>query len=323
MADPSQANAKLSSQPGWAELCRAADDLHAAELLLQDPLAPARTAVPHLQEFWRSMHEAGRAATLGAPSADDPGAWLAGEITGVDARTREQLANHWRALSAAQLDVKQLESHARLARQLLQTLEPILGGGPLRTRRRRVLWTSVGLLMLFTPVLTYVALTAEIEGEGPWRASYFSDRKLEGSPINQRELSVDHDWGKDAPHEAVPPDKFSIRWDTCLRIDDDQTAPVIFQLNANDGARVFVDGESLIDGWERDSGTRRRGMGTGELTLTPGLHHLRVEYFESMGSASIKLAVSFDDSAPAPLSHDRLVYPGDEFDEEDPCAAVR
>ncbi|KIG13138.1 putative glucosesorbosone dehydrogenase [Enhygromyxa salina] len=309
------------AQPGWDELCRAADDLHAAELLLEDPLAPARTAVPHLQGFWEAMLAAGRAAQIGAPNAADPGEWLGGEIAGLDARTREQLAAHWRGLSA-QAPVAQLERHARAARQLLQTLEPVIGGGPLRTRKRRILWTCVGLLMLFTPLAIYVALTAEIEGEGPWRASYFADRKLEGSPIHQRELSVDHDWGKDAPHEAVPPDKFSVRWDTCLRIDDEQTAPVILQINANDGARVFVNGESLIDGWERDSGTRRRGIGTGEVTLAPGLHHLRVEYYESMGSASMKLAAAFDDNAPGPLSPDRLVYPGDAFDEDDPCAAV-
>lgn len=325
MAELTQASAnKLSGRPGWLELCRAADDLHAAELLLGDPLAPARTAAPHLQDFWRAMVEAGLAAQLGAPNAADPSAWLSGEIAGLDARTREQLAKHWRALTSAELPAdQQLNAHARAARELLKAIEPLIGGGPLRTRKRRISWTSVGLLLLFTPMLTYAVLHTEIEGEGPWRASYFTDRKLEGSPIIERELSVDHNWGKDAPQEAVPPDKFSVRWDTCLRVADDQTEPVTFQINANDGARVFVDGETLIDGWERDPTTRRRGIGSGELVLAPGVHHLRVEYYESMGVASIKFAVSFDGSVPAPLPHDRLVYPGDEYDEEDPCAAVR
>jgi hypothetical protein len=325
MVDPTQAPAKLSARPGWSELCRAADDLHAAELLLGDPLAPARVAVPHLEDFWRGVLAAGQAAQLGAPTAADPSAWLSGgAIPGLDARTRELLAKYARALAAAELPTDhQLKAHARAARELLQTLEPLIGGGPLRTRKRRMLWTAVGLLVLFTPVLAYVALNTKIEGEGPWRASYFSDRKLESSPIMVREVSVDHDWGKDAPHEAVPPDKFSVRWDTCLQITDEQISPVTFQINANDGARVFVDGESLIDGWERDAATRRRGVGSGEITLTPGVHHLRVEYYESMGVASITLAASFDGSVPAALSADQLVYPGDDVDDEDPCAAVR
>jgi hypothetical protein len=178
-------------------------------------------------------------------------------------------------------------------------------------------------LILFTPVLAYVALNTKIAGEGPWRASYFSDRKLEGSPITMRELAVDHDWDKSAPHEAVPPDKFSVRWDTCLRITDEQVEPVTFQINANDGARVFVDGESVVDGWERDAATRRRGVGSGEIVLAPGVHLLRVEYYESMGAASIKFAASFDGSVPTPLPGDRLVYPGDDVDDADPCAAVR
>ena len=324
MAASTPAPTTLSARPGWSDLCRAADDLHAAELLLGDPLAPARTAAPHLQDFWQAMLAAGLAAQVGAPDAKDPGAWLSADIAGLDARRREQLAQHWRALAGDQAQSsKQLSTHARAARELLQTLEPLVGGGALRTRKRRVLWTSVALLILFTPLAAYVALNTKVEGEGPWRASYFSDRKLESSPIIQRELAVDHDWHKDAPIEAVPPDKFSVRWDSCLRIEDDQVEPVTFQINANDGARVFVDGESLIDGWERDSGTHRRGIGSGELTLEPGIHHLRVEYFESLGAASIKFAASFDGSVPAPLPPDRLVYPGDDYDEEDPCAAVR
>jgi len=57
--------------------------------------------------------------------------------------------------------------------------------------------------------------------------------------------------------------------------------------------------------------------------LEAGVHHLRVEYFESMGEANISLAASFADEVPAPLPRARLSYPGDDFDDEDPCAGVR
>jgi hypothetical protein len=313
---------KLSARPGWAQLRRAADDLHVAELLLGDPLAPSRTAVPHLRDFWRGMVEVGRAARLGKAEADTPGAWLEGELPGYGARARERLRAHLHQLEQAEPPSdKQLKAHARAARELVSRLEPVVGGTPLYRRRRRILWTCVGLVILFAPVLTYLALRTEVEGEGPWRASYFTDRKLESNAIVQREANIVHDWGKDAPLEAVPPDKFSVRWDTCLRVDEATTATL--QVNANDAARVFVDGAKVVDAWERDPVTRKRGFGSGQVELAPGVHHLRVEYFESLGTASIRLAASFGEELPGPLPSERLLYPGDELDEEDPCAAVR
>jgi hypothetical protein len=196
-----------------------------------------------------------------------------------------------------------------------------VGGVPLHTRKRRARWAALGVAIVLLPVLGYAVLHTEIDGEGPWRATYFSDRKLEDQAKVMREDDLNHDWKSDAPMEALPPDKFSIRWDTCLRVD--QANPIVFQLNANDGGRVLIDGETVIDAWEKSPETRKRGFGSAEITLEPGVHHLRIEYFESLGAASIRFAASFDGELPEPLSNDRLLYPGDDLDEDDPCAAVR
>jgi hypothetical protein len=313
-----------SEQPGWQQLRRAADELHAAELLIGDPLAPARTAVPHLREFWTELVAAGLAAgiTTGNTDAREIEAWLRScEIAGLDTRERTALLDHWRALQiAGEPKASTLRAHARAARELLERVEPIIGGVPLHARKRRARWTALGVAIVLLPVLGYAVLHTEIDGDGPWRATYFSDRKLEEQAKVMRENDINHDWAKDAPLEALPPDKFSVRWDTCLRIDE--AAPVIFQVNANDGARVLIDGETIIDAWEKSAETRKRGFGSAELTLEPGVHHLRVEYFESLGAATIKLGASFDGELPVPIPSDRLLYPGDDMDEDEPCADV-
>jgi hypothetical protein len=313
---------KLSERPGWEQLRRAADELHAAELLIGDPLASPRTAVPHLKEFWTELVAAGLAAGLGA-GGPDVETWLRGcEIAGLGSRERAALLDHWRALQNGGVpQASTMRAHARSARALLGRMEPIIGGVPLYARKRRARWTIVGVAIVLLPVLIYAALHTEIDGEGPWHATYFSDHKLENPATIVREADINHDWSKDAPHDSVPPDKFSARWDTCLRIDE--ANPVIFQVNANDGARVYVDGAVVIDAWEKSPKTRKRGFGSAELTLEPGVHHLRVEYVESLGAATIKFAASFDGELPVPLPTDRLLYPGDDFDEDDACAAVR
>jgi hypothetical protein len=317
-------SSKLSERPGWEQLRRAAEELHAAELLINDPLASPRTAVPHLQAFWTELIAAGLAAGVaGSADAREPEAWLRScELAGLDNRERAALLDHWRALQiGGEPQARTMRAHARSARALLGRMEPIIGGVPLHDRKRRARWAAVGVAIVLLPVLGYTALHTEVEGEGPWHATYFSDRKLEKQATIVREADINHDWSKDAPLEALPPDKFSVRWDTCLRIDE--ASPVILQVNANDGARVYVDGELLIDAWEKSAETRRRGFGSAELALEPGVHHVQVEYFESLGSASIKLAASFDGELPVPLPSDRLTYPGDDFDEDDVCAAVR
>lgn len=315
-------SANLEQRPGWTELREAADELHAAELLVGDPLATATTAVPHLRAFWRMIAAAGRAAGIGKRDAAEPDAWLDGELLGLDGKARQALRGHIRSLAAAQPPSKrELRAQVAAARSLLARLEPEVGGVPLYRRKRRVLWASVGTAVILTPLALYVALNTEVPGTGPWRAAYHADKALESRPVVVREDTIEHDWNDTAPLEQIAPDKFSVRWDTCLRID--QAGPVVVQVNANDGARVLIDGELVIDAWDRNPTTRRRGFGSAELELDAGIHHLRVEYFESLGDASIKLSASLDGSVPGPLAREQLLYPGDEIDEQDPCAAVR
>jgi hypothetical protein len=287
----------VETRPGWAKLREATDELHAAELLVGDPLATPATAVPHLRAFWRTIAVA--CSEAGLEAAKSP-AWVDAEQTP---------------------SKRELRGHVVEARSLLARIEPEIGGVPLYRRKRRILWTAVGVAVVLTPLLLYTALHVEVPGTGPWRASYFTDKALESRPVVVREDSIEHEWKDTAPLEKLPPDKFSARWDTCLRVDE--AGLVVFQVHANDGARVFVDGAQVIDAWDKDPSTRRRGFGSAELELEAGIHHLRVEFFESMGDASIKFSASLDGSLPGPLERDRLIYPGDELDEEDPCAAVR
>ncbi|MCA9681887.1 MAG: hypothetical protein KC457_06805, partial [Myxococcales bacterium] len=257
----------LSARPGWSDLCRAADELHAAEILLQDPVAAPRTALPHLRAFWQAAAQAGAAA--GQAGADaGPESWLEGANAALgSAGQRKDLLAHVRALETLdeELSPVQMRRHARAARTLLAKLEPEIGGQPLRRRRRRRLLGTLGVVLTLAPVAAYLLVEGEIPGTGPWRAAYFPDRHLESTPVYVREDSLQHNWEDRPPHEQIPPDKFSARWDSCMVVAE--TTPAIFQLNANDGARLFIDGEEVIDAWDRNTATRRKGFGSGEIEL--------------------------------------------------------
>lgn len=316
----------LEARPGWTSLRDAAEELHAAALLVGDPIAKPTTAIPHLREFWPAILAAASAAGIGERHADGPEAWLAAGVPGLDARTQQVLQDQLRLLAGGPEDMsppskRALRGQVAAAQALLAVLEPEIGGVPLYRSKRRRLWATVGTAVVLTPLALYVALHVEVPGSGPWRAAYYADTEFESRPVIVREDDIEHDWGDGAPHEKIAPDKFSVRWDTCLHVEE--AGPVVLQVNADDGARVFVDGEQVIDAWERDPTVRRRGFGSAELELEAGVHHLRVDYYESLSDARIKLSASLDGSLPGPLERDQLIYPGDDFDEQDPCAAVR
>ena len=156
------------------------------------------------------------------------------------------------------------------------------------------------------------------EDIGAWRAAYYTGKTLEGEPELHRELDVAFDWKREPPTDSVPSDFFSLRLDSCLVLEED--ARVSFMLVSDDGSRLLVDGEPLIDAW----GGRKPRVKGESVSLSAGVHHLRVEYFEHVRNASLSLTASFDeDEAPQAIPAKMLEFPGMDFDEDEPCAGVR
>jgi len=81
-------------------------------------------------------------------------------------------------------------------------------------------------------------------------------------------------------------DNFSVRWTGTLRVP--QTGKYTFYLASDDGARLVIDDEMVIDAWYDRSGEES----VGERDLTAGEHTLRCEYYERGGGAQCHLAWS-------------------------------
>ena len=149
------------------------------------------------------------------------------------------------------------------------------------------------------------------ESVGPWAATYFNRADLSGTAIHRRDLELRFDWGDKSPMDALPADRFSVRWDTCLDVSAAVSVP--FQLISDDGSRLFLDGKLELDNWGKHE-LEARGA---TLTLAPGEHHLRVEYVEHTGAAQVALFASFDGEPPKAIPGSMLRAPGD--DGEAPC----
>jgi len=170
------------------------------------------------------------------------------------------------------------------------------------------------LVCLLLPTLLY--MWAVREPPQRWRAAYFGNERLEGLALVREERDVAHDWKRQGPPHGIPADRFSARWDSCLTLERAQTAAL--QLTSDDGSRLFVDGLLVIDNWGLRRLPRTRGT---DVLLEAGLHHLRVEYSQLTGSASVTLAASLDGKRPRRIAPEHLRFPGG--DPQRPCGEIR
>lgn len=121
-----------------------------------------------------------------------------------------------------------------------------------------------------------------------FKAEYFSNSALHGTPnITCLERDIDHSWGVGSPDESIPNDNFSARWTAEYTPDKDMS--VILSAKGDDGFRVFIDGEKVIDAWSEHGVESRQKS----VTLKGGYkHNVVMEYFERAGEACAALSLT-------------------------------
>jgi hypothetical protein len=95
-----------------------------------------------------------------------------------------------------------------------------------------------------------------------------------GEPVMARaDAAIAFDWQEDAPAPGLGVDNFGVRWTRRAWF---ESAEYTFYATMDDGMRVYVDGELLIDEW-RDRAAREV---TASREMTAGVHEVRVDYYE-------------------------------------------
>ncbi len=86
-------------------------------------------------------------------------------------------------------------------------------------------------------------------GQYGLKGFYYTGRKLEGEPIMERiDPAIDFEWPIGYPGGDVPAQSYSIKWTGKLL--PPKTGKYKLGLTNNDNARLFINGELIIDNWE-------------------------------------------------------------------------
>lgn len=120
---------------------------------------------------------------------------------------------------------------------------------------------------------------------GAWTAEYYANPNLAGGAVAVRgEAQPGGNWGAGAPVPALPNDNWSARWFTTLTLEGGE---YLVRTTADDGVRVFIDGNLIINEWHIAAGREY----TAQRFLSTGQHTVTVEYFEAGGLASLDFAL--------------------------------
>lgn len=115
-----------------------------------------------------------------------------------------------------------------------------------------------------------------------WKGSYFKDKYFSEFVEERQDKEIRFNWYTGRPFDGMPEDRFSVRWEKLEYFKDGWYR---FTAVADDGVRVYVDDQLIIDGWKIQPATEYKG----EIFLREGTHKLAVEYYEEAEDAQISV----------------------------------
>ena len=117
---------------------------------------------------------------------------------------------------------------------------------------------------------------------------YFKGREFAGKPLLRVDKQIDFNWDMGGPGlRGGDADDFCVRWTG--QITAEKSGQHTFYAETDDGVRLWVNGQKLVDQWVDQGATEHKG----ELPLEAGKSYdLVMEYYENSGFASAKLSWS-------------------------------
>jgi len=113
---------------------------------------------------------------------------------------------------------------------------------------------------------------------------YFNNTTLAGAPVLERTEKVNFTWSG-SPGPGVNANQFSVRWTGF--VEAISSGSFQFRTRSNDGVRLWINGELVVDNWTAHSTTENDSA---PITLTKNQRYsVTIEYYDNSGSAVARL----------------------------------
>jgi uncharacterized protein YraI len=119
-----------------------------------------------------------------------------------------------------------------------------------------------------------------------WRGEYFNNNSLVGGPaVIRDDANINFNWGDGSPAAGISNDNFSVRWTRSLVLNPGRHR---FTTRTDDGVRLWVNNQLIIDSWHAMSPTTIDA----EVELFGGPASIKMEYFDLTGGAQASLNIT-------------------------------
>jgi uncharacterized protein (DUF1800 family) len=119
-------------------------------------------------------------------------------------------------------------------------------------------------------------------------STYGSAQNFSGTSVTRVDPTINFNWGSGSPNQTlVNADNFSAIWEG--RLVPTSTGNYQFDLQADDGARLYLDGQLVIDAWTAGSSTVTP-IQSAPIALSASTNYpIRVEFYEGTNAALVQL----------------------------------
>jgi len=139
---------------------------------------------------------------------------------------------------------------------------------------------------------------------GGLKGNYYTGTDLRKLVLTRTDPQINFSWGSDSPDPLLDTDYFSVRWTG--EVEAAYTETYTFYTLSDDGVRLWVDGQLLVDDWNDHGPTENRGS----IDLVAGnTYSIVMEYFENAGGATAQLRWSSPSTPKALIPQAALLLP--------------
>ena len=123
---------------------------------------------------------------------------------------------------------------------------------------------------------------------GAYYSNHYPTNAFSGSPnLTRVDATVNFDWSGGSPDASISADHFTVRWTGDVQPLFSET--YMFYTRTDDGARLWVNNQLLIDKWVDQGATEWSGT----IALAAGVRYaIEMDYYENGGAASAQLSWS-------------------------------
>lgn len=167
-------------------------------------------------------------------------------------------------------------------------------------RRGMIVFVAAIILVAFSGWKAYDRAFLSKQG---LMGEYYLDEEFKSLFTKRKDRTINFRWLRRPPMRNFRAEHFSIRWTGYVKTD--QWGRHEFYTISDDGVRLWVNDELLIDNWGIHGGV----LDKGEITLKPGYHRIVLEYFQGAGDSVIKLQWKRPSDADKENIPARLLFP--------------